>query len=114
MNIGLDLLDIERLEKHLGSEAFMRRLFSENERDYIAGQGTGAAQTAAGIFCAKEALAKASGMGLLKILREHEVFHKESGQPFFELPGVSLSITHTEKTAAAVVLYEEPPLEAWL
>lgn len=108
MNVGLDLMDVERIASRLGDESFMKRIFSDGERDYIFSRGTGAAQTAAGIFCAKEALAKAAGLSLMEVLRHHEVCHKPSGQPYFRLPGVTLSITHTAQTAAAVVLYEEP------
>ena len=109
MNLGLDLLDIARMERRLTSEGFMRRCFTAEERAYIARKGAGAAQTAAGIFCAKEALAKATGTPLLRVLRHSEVLHTASGQPYFNLPGVSLSISHTAATAAAVVLCTTAP-----
>ncbi|MDR1736448.1 MAG: 4'-phosphopantetheinyl transferase superfamily protein [Oscillospiraceae bacterium] len=106
MRIGLDLLETERMERLLENAAFMRRAFSASEREYIQSRGGSAAQTAAGIFCAKEALAKAAGVGLIAVLRAHEIRHEDSGTPYFDIPGVSVSITHTARTAAACVLFD--------
>jgi len=115
--VGLDMLDISRMQKLIDNPGFMERVFTTGEREYIAGRGKFSAASAAGIFCAKEAFMKAVGEGLAVPLREIEVCRDERGKPFIRLTGktseifsdisVELSITHTDSTAAAVaVLYK--------
>ncbi len=106
MRIGLDMLDIERMERLLHHARFMERIYSAAEREYIASKGSRAAQTAAGIFCAKEAYAKAAGRGVAALLGGClEVRYDQDGKPFMQ--GAAVSITHTDRTAAAVVLLED-------
>ena len=112
--IGLDMLEISRMEKLIADRRFMERVFTDGERDYIAGRGKFSAASAAGIFCAKEAFMKAVGEGLAIPIREIEVCRDERGKPFIRLSGktgdtyrgisVELSITHTRTTAAAVAV----------
>ena len=107
------MLEIARMERPLTSEHFKQRVFTEYEREYIAGRS---AQTAAGIFCAKEAFTKAAGDGLRIPLHDVEVRHGERGEPMIALHGataerfadarVLVSITHTSSNAAAVVTIE--------
>jgi holo-[acyl-carrier protein] synthase len=60
--IGLDLLEIERLERALARRpALAERLFTDGERGYAAGRAR-PAQHLAARFCAKEAVAKALGL----------------------------------------------------
>src|SRR5436305_15297061 len=60
--IGLDLLDIERLERALERRPRLaERLFSEQELEYAARHARPARHLAAR-FCAKEAVAKARGL----------------------------------------------------
>lgn len=111
--LGIDMLEVARMERPLNSEHFRNRVFTDCEREYIAGKS---AQTAAGIFCAKEAFMKAVGDGLRIPLCEVEVRHGERGEPQIVLHGataerfadarVLVSITHTASTAAAVVTIE--------
>ena len=54
--VGIDLIDIERIERAIQKPHFVERIFSEEERENIARKG---AQTAAGYWAAKEAIAKA-------------------------------------------------------
>ena len=115
MGVGIDMCEVCRFERLLKNERFMRRVFSEREREYILSRGVSSPQTAAGIFCAKEAFSKAVGTGLSDLrLCEIEVLRDEKGAPFISLSGstrqkfghfsVELSITHTCSAAAAVVL----------
>jgi len=61
-DVGLDLLEIERLEQALARRpALARRLFTDGERAYAEGRAR-PAQHLAARFCAKEAVAKALGM----------------------------------------------------
>ena len=116
--VGMDLLEISRMEPKLQNEAFLRRMFTERELAYIRSRGRMAAASAAAAFCAKEALGKALGIGLALPLTEMEVTHGEGGEPRIALLGASaarypgvifhLSLTHTETTAGAVVVAEVP------
>ncbi len=116
--VGIDLLEIARIERKMDDEAFLSRVYTEQERSYIAGRGRMAAASAAAIFCAKEALGKALGVGLRIPLLEMEVTHGDLGEPRIALRGPSaeqypgliihLSLTHTGDTAGAVVTAEVP------
>ena len=59
IGIGMDLCDISRMEKLLSDGRFLARFFSAEEQAYIRDKGRRAAETMAGIYAAKEALAKA-------------------------------------------------------
>ncbi len=119
LGIGIDLCEIDRAEKALEQGGFLRRFFTEEEAIYIEGRGRGAAQSLAGHFAAKEALLKAMGTGIAMPLTDIAVTHNERGAPGFSLTGkasemlhqmgaarVHLSITHTDRTAAAVAIIE--------
>jgi holo-[acyl-carrier protein] synthase len=112
--IGIDLLEIERLERALERRPRMaERLFSEGERAYAAAQAR-PGQHLAARFCAKEAVAKALG---LEAWAFHEVeVVATGGAPSVRLSGSAaeraeelgvvpvVSLTHTHSTAAAVAL----------
>lgn len=112
--VGIDSLRIERMERSMEREAFVARVFTEREREYIAGK-VQAAQSAAGIFCVKEAVLKAFSLGITDAsLKDIEVLHEESGAPYAVLHGalaqdlkVHISITHTEDTASAFAVLEK-------
>ena len=60
--VGIDLLDIERLERALERRPRLaERLFTDDERAYAAGRARPVMHLAAR-FCAKEAVAKALGL----------------------------------------------------
>ena len=64
--VGLDLLDIDRLERALERRPGLAdRLFTEAERAYAAAQAR-PAQHLAARFCAKEAVTKALGLDVLR------------------------------------------------
>ena len=107
---GVDIMLISRMEKSIKSEAFLKKVFSESERVYIKDKAN-QAQTAAGMFCAKEAVLKAMGKGIGDIpLREIEILHRESGAPFVEMGGafsIHISISHMGDAAVAMAVLEE-------
>ena len=112
--IGLDLLEIERLERALARRPRLaQRLFSEDELAYAARHGRPGRHLAAR-FCAKEAVAKALGMEGWSF-REVEVV-ATGGAPALRLSGAvaerarqlgaepAISLTHTDTTAGAVAI----------
>jgi len=120
IGLGLDVCQVERIEKALQKgEGFLVRYYTEEERAYIGGRQ--AAQTAAGMFAAKEAFLKALGVGLTGgvALQDIGVAHDERGCPYYALSkkaadamakkgaGASfLSISHDAGIAAAVCVLE--------
>ena len=119
IGLGIDLVEISRMEKAMENGHFLRRVFTEAERAY-AEHGGNAAQHYAGMFAAKEAAAKAlrtgfSGFGFLdiEVLRDGESapslrFHR-GAEKRAEALGVKrsfVSISHERTLAAAQVLLE--------
>jgi len=113
--IGLDLLEIARLERALERRPTLAaRLFTETERAYAADRAR-PGQHLAARFCAKEAVAKALSLDGLEFL-DVEVVNDASGAPAVVLRGaaaeraqllgaqVIVSLTHTTTEAAAVAL----------
>jgi holo-[acyl-carrier protein] synthase len=112
--VGLDLLEIDRLERALARRPRLaERLFTERERGYAAGRAR-PGQHLAARFCAKEAVAKALG---LEAWSWHDV-EVPAGGPETDvvLSGaaarraeelgarVSVSLTHTRTMAGAVAV----------
>ena len=114
--VGADILEISRMRRLLENDYFMHRVFSAREREYIASKCTAAAQSAAGIFCAKEAFIKATGVTGLSMMRKIEVLHTPSGAPYFSVPDdmrcalgarvPALSISHCREYAMAVAVFD--------
>ena len=94
IGIGNDICDIRRiratLERH--GERFAKRCFTAVERDRAAQNGDAAA-TYAKRFAAKEACAKALGLGIDHgiFLRDIGVVTLPSGQPALDLTGGALA-----------------------
>jgi holo-[acyl-carrier protein] synthase len=121
LKIGTDIVVIDRIRKSADrfGETFYKRFLTESERARIR-----RIETAAGIWAAKEAAAKALGCGIGKALNFHdmEVCYDHNGAPFLVFDetvkkrhGIgshSLSITHDGGFALAVVaLYQVQPKE---
>jgi holo-[acyl-carrier protein] synthase len=115
--IGLDLLDVSRLEAALERQPRLaERLFTDAEREYAAGKARPGEHLAAR-FCAKEAVAKALALdGWL--FRDVEVVATATA-PKVALSGaalararelgadVAISLTHTATTAGAVAVLRD-------
>ena len=118
--VGVDLIGIARVESMMENSRFLERFFTSEERAYVCGRGAAGAQSAAGIYAAKEAMLKALGTGIAPIgLPEVGVTHAASGAPEASLgpkasarlrelgaERVLLSITHAEGMAVAVAIIE--------
>ena len=64
LGFGLDLCDQSRMEKALARERFLERVYTPGERTRILNaDGPRRLEIAAGLFAAKEAVAKALGTG---------------------------------------------------
>lgn len=112
--LGVDIEQISRLKKSMENPRFLEKCFTRAEREYILTKAN-AAQSAAGIFCAKEAFIKAMGVGIGYFsLHDMEIGHEKSGKPYMRLYGrakemtgeadVLVSIAHTGDLATAQVL----------
>jgi holo-[acyl-carrier protein] synthase len=112
--IGIDLLEIERLERALERHpGLAERVFTEGELAYAAARRRPGRHLAAR-FAAKEAVLKAIGAERTFGLRDIEVVG--SGPPGIHLHGraaeeaggrsVKISLTHSRDHAAAVAIAE--------
>ncbi len=118
--MGVDLVEVLRLEAAIErqGEAFLRRVFTDGEREYCTAKAEPAVFYAAR-FAAKEAVAKAFGTGIGASIGwlDIEVVHDEAGAPQVRLLGkgtelaesrrvgrVLVSLTHTGGMAAASVV----------
>jgi holo-[acyl-carrier protein] synthase len=110
--VGIDLLEIERLERALERHPRLaERVFTKAERDYAAARARPGRHLAAR-FAAKEAVVKALGISGGFGLREIEVVAGEP--PTVRLSGrtadagdgldVRVSLTHSRDWAAAVAV----------
>ena len=110
--VGIDLLEIERLERALARRPRLaQRLFTDAELAYAKARAR-PGQHLAARFCAKEAVAKALGLTGWAF-RDVEVMATD-GPPSVRLTGlpaeraagrdVSVSLTHTRTTAGAVAV----------
>ncbi len=111
--IGIDLCEISRMQTLLDGNLPLRRLFTLEEEAYIRSKNRAAAQTAAGLFAAKEAVLKALGTGLSIPMTDIVITHTPLGQPLAsptgkaaELGGaMMISITHEGDMAAAMAVW---------
>ncbi len=122
VGVGLDLVEIQRVKAALDrfGERFALRVLLPSEWEYCRQQRVPSVPFA-GRFAAKEAASKAFGVGIGAQLSwtDLEVTRNALGKPTLALHGSALqlmqslgargthlSLTHTEKTAAAVVILE--------
>lgn len=112
---GIDLVEIERIEKAL-SDAFIHRILSKREIDFFNTIQNDHRKLTflAGRFAAKEALFKALKKGDLTLnFKDICILNDAQGAPYFEgfpnreLYQIELSISHTDHYAVAIVLLEK-------
>lgn len=120
--IGIDLVQVERIDRSLArwGRRFTDRVFTEAEQFHCE-SGKRAAQCYALRFAAKEAFAKALGLGIRKpvLWKDMEVTHGPAGQPKITLSerakaycrerGIGswhLSLTDDGRYGAAVAILE--------
>lgn len=91
LGVGVDLCGVARIERAIEKEHFYERVFTPEERAYLDQKGKGRAQSAAAMFAAKEAVAKALGTGFSGGVMPWNisVVHDEKGAPGAELSGAA-------------------------
>ncbi|MFP4125418.1 MAG: holo-ACP synthase [Alphaproteobacteria bacterium] len=118
LGVGVDLIDIRRIERTLArfGERFTARCFTERERAK-ADRRRARAATYAKRFAAKEACAKALGTGFNQgvFMRDIGVVNLPSGQPTLALGGGAArrlaAMTPLDHVAELhLTLTDEPPL----
>ena len=122
MKVGVDMIEIERIERALARPGFRERCFTEAEREYCDSRSR-PAQSYAGRFAGKEAVGKALGCGVLFTWKEIEIVGPP--KPGVTLAGktlrwaekvgmreidVSLTHSHTIAAATCVADLESPPV----
>jgi holo-[acyl-carrier protein] synthase len=110
---GIDLVEVDRIRKMMDDPGFLERIFTESERAECIGRAR-AEQSLAARWAAKEAVAKALGVGIGQYLtfQDVEVISGPGKVPKIHIHGayaiypmrIALSLTHTRTTAAAVVM----------
>ena len=112
MNVGIDMVKIDRFEKIKDNSTFFNKVFCEKEIQYLEKKNFNTS-TIAGMFAAKEAFLKTQKKGLdLCPLNDIEISHDDDGSPFYIFHDnlkqfnnkVSLSISHDGDYAIAIAL----------
>lgn len=108
MNIGVDIIDLERLD--IDNKHFIERVLTSNEyqifqsfqsekrkKEYLGGR-----------FAGKEAYMKACHKGIGEIsFHDIEILNNEDGSPYLNDLNAKISISHENKYAIAFVLLEK-------
>jgi holo-[acyl-carrier protein] synthase len=119
--IGVDIVEIKRMERWLINLKLLERYFHPDELEYTFSRGKSASQSLAARFAAKEAFCKALGTGLANIaLKDIMVFSTSNGKPELKLSGTAqkaleksgasrahISLSHEKENAIAMVVLEE-------
>lgn len=120
---GVDICEVDRISQSISrfGERFLERVFTQAEIRYCQSKKNSVERFAAR-FAAKEAAMKALGTGVSRGVTwtSIEVSHAPGGRPILRLAGktseiaeilgvkrISLSVTHTESTAMAIVIFED-------
>lgn len=88
IRIGTDIIEIERVAKNLGNDAFLKRVYCPEEL-----KPPPRAESLAARFCAKEALIKILGERVP--FYEIAVLNDEKGRPYYELTGKAQALAKT-------------------
>jgi holo-[acyl-carrier protein] synthase len=117
MEIGVDIVEIQRIKKLCNRKRFLSRFFVEDELSYINDKKLFYSHLA-GKFAAKEAVAKALGTGF-RYFKWHDikVLNDAYGKPYVELSGkadeilksrgfkkVLITISHSRDYAVAFAI----------
>jgi len=118
--IGVDVVDVHRMEKWINNPEILKRFFDAEELKTAMEKGKNANLSLAARFAAKEAFGKALGTGLAGIaLKDIKVKSLANGKPEMLVCGtalaalesngakrIHLSLTHERDNAIAMVVLE--------
>lgn len=115
--IGVDVVDIQRMDKLVQNNKFVERILTLNEQKQFQAYGRKRkVEYLAGRFACKEAYAKAMGTGIGKDVsfQDLEILTNSAGAPYFSQHpqqdkdiNVHVSIAHTDLIATAYVILEK-------
>ncbi len=121
MLVGIDVLDVVRMEKFVQNEHFLEKYFTPYEIEYVA-KTYRQTLSLAGIYAAKEAFLKALGIGIGGgiNLNEIEINHESSGKPYLKVisgkgqimlksmnvKDIQISISHSDEMATSICVIE--------
>ncbi len=117
VGVGTDIVEIKRLEEKIKKDSFVNGVYTNEELENIKTRGN-RLESYAGVFAAKEAVAKALGTGYRNNLKITDVcvLNDYLGKPYIKIVGngaekiknicFHLSISHSEKYAVAFVVAE--------
>ena len=91
---GCDMIEIDRVKRACEKEAFLLRVYTEEERRLAGGRPS----VLAGNFAVKEAVAKVLGTGFRSFMPgDVEVLRDELGRPYVRLYGNAARIAEEKK-----------------
>lgn len=112
---GIDIVQISRLDKLKINDNFMKKIFRDNELNYIK-KHNNSSKTIAGMYAAKEAFLKAIKKGINDYaLIDIEIIHDSNSAPYILLhntldnsnyKSISISISHDGDYAIASCLIQ--------
>lgn len=119
IGIGIDLVEIKRIEKNINETTFLQKYFTVDENKLFE-LSKHKAQTVAGNFASKEAISKAIGTGFRGFsLTDIEILRDEMGNPYVNSYGsfksilnelkidtIHVSISNTKEYAVANAICE--------
>jgi holo-[acyl-carrier protein] synthase len=120
---GIDIMSTARIERAISlyGDRFLRRIYTEHERERLARFRKHAVQICTALWATKEAAMKALGTGnrMGVRFRDIEIRHEPTGKPYIVLYGVSrevaerlhvdnieVSMSHLDDNAIASVIFE--------
>lgn len=108
MEVGVDIVSVERIKKALENEAFKNRVFTAKEIAYCESKKN-KFESYAVRFAAKEAFSKAMGTGFIDL--EHkdiEILNDSNGKPslYYKNKVYKISLSHEKEYAIACFIGE--------
>ena len=101
--IGIDIVEIKRIKELNIGGRLEKRILSSREQEYLNKKSTNVVgsklfserdNSLAGFWASKEAVLKALGIGINEVnLKEVEILHKPSGEPYAEVSKNILKIS---------------------
>lgn len=107
--IGVDILEIKRIEKYLDTDQFINKILTTAEISQFKSLNKKQKEYLAGRYAAKEAYSKACGTGIGKLaFKDIEILNNELGQPYLTNdPKAHVSISHEKDYVVAFVVIGE-------